>query len=68
VWVGAGTKTEAIELALDLVISEHRRNQLAAEANKRYMTSGIDQGRVRHFGGVDHRGPDSLKGNNILDQ
>lgn len=36
----AGTETEAIERALDLVISEHRRNRLAAEANKRFATSG----------------------------
>ena len=37
----AGTETEAIERALDLVISEHKRNQLATEANERFMTSGI---------------------------
>jgi hypothetical protein len=38
----AGTETEAIERALDLVISEHERNRLAAEANERFLTSGID--------------------------
>lgn len=38
----AGTETEAIERALDLVISEHERNRLAAEANERFVTSGID--------------------------
>ena len=37
----AGTETEAIERALDLVISEHERNQLAAEANERFVKSGI---------------------------
>lgn len=35
------TETEAIERALDLVISEHRRNRLAAEANERFVKSGI---------------------------
>ena len=38
----AGTETEAIERALDLVISEHERNRLAAEAHERFITSGID--------------------------
>jgi hypothetical protein len=38
----AGTETEAIERALDLVISEHQRNRLAAEANERFVTSGIE--------------------------
>ena len=37
----AGTETEAIERALDLVISEHDRNRLAAEANQRFVKSGI---------------------------
>lgn len=37
----AGTETEAIERALDLVISEHHRNRLAAEANERFVRSGI---------------------------
>jgi hypothetical protein len=37
----ADTETEAIERALDLVISEHDRNQLAAEANLRFVKSGI---------------------------
>jgi hypothetical protein len=37
----ADTETEAIERALDLVISEHDRNQLAAEANQRFVKSGI---------------------------
>jgi len=37
----AGTETEAIERALDLVISEHERNGLAAEANERFVKSGI---------------------------
>jgi hypothetical protein len=38
----AGTETEAIERALDLVISEHDRIRLAVEANERFVTSGID--------------------------
>jgi hypothetical protein len=37
----AGTETEAIERALDLVISEHERNRLAAEANERFEKSGL---------------------------
>lgn len=36
------TETEAIERALDLVISEHERNRLTTEANDRFVTSGID--------------------------
>ena len=38
----AATETEAIERALDLVISEHQRNRQAAAANERFVTSGID--------------------------
>ncbi len=37
----AGTETEAIDRALDLVISEHQRNRLALQANGRFVTSGI---------------------------
>jgi len=37
----AGTETEAIERALDLVISEHQRNRLVAGANERFAKSGI---------------------------
>jgi len=37
----AGTETEAIERALDWVIAEHERNCLAAEANDRFVKSGI---------------------------
>jgi len=36
------TETETIERALDLVLSEHRRNQLAWEANERFLDSGIE--------------------------
>lgn len=36
------TETEAIERALDLVISEHERNRMTAEANDRFVSSGID--------------------------
>jgi hypothetical protein len=38
----AKTETETIELALDLVISEHRRNRLAWEANQRFVRSGVE--------------------------
>ena len=38
----AATETEAIERALDLVISEHERIRLPVEANERLVTSGID--------------------------
>lgn len=37
----AGTETETIERALDLVISEYERNRLAVEANERFVKSGI---------------------------
>jgi hypothetical protein len=37
----AGTETEAIERALDFVISEHDRNELASEATERFVKSGI---------------------------
>jgi hypothetical protein len=37
----AGTETEAIERALDFVISEHEKNQLAVEATDRFVKSGI---------------------------
>jgi hypothetical protein len=35
------TETETIECALDLAISEHLRNRLSAQANERFVTSGI---------------------------
>jgi hypothetical protein len=38
----AGTETEAIERALDIVIAEHERNRLTVEANDRFVKSGID--------------------------
>jgi hypothetical protein len=38
----ARTETEAIERALDLVISENLRNRLVLEANERFVKSGID--------------------------
>ena len=37
----AKTETETIERALDAVIAEHKRNQLAIEANERFVKSGI---------------------------
>lgn len=36
------TETETIERALDAVIAEHRRSQLAIEANERFVKSGIE--------------------------
>jgi len=37
----ADTETEAVDRALDLVISEHERNRLTLEANDRFVKSGI---------------------------
>ncbi|HEX4542912.1 MAG TPA: hypothetical protein VH114_07075 [Candidatus Acidoferrum sp.] len=37
----AKTETETIERALDAVIAEHKRDQLAVEANERFIQSGI---------------------------
>ena len=38
----AGTQTETLERALDVVIAEHQRNRLAREANERFLKSGIE--------------------------
>jgi hypothetical protein len=38
----ARTETETIDRALDLVISEHRRNRLTIAATARLAASGID--------------------------
>lgn len=35
------TETETVERALDLAISEIERNRLVAEANRRFLKSGI---------------------------
>jgi len=40
--LNAKTETETIERALDVVITEHVRNQLAVEANDRFVKSGAD--------------------------
>ncbi|MGD0481886.1 MAG: hypothetical protein ABSA42_17070 [Terracidiphilus sp.] len=37
----APTETEAIQRALELVLSEHQRNRLAVEANERFIRSGV---------------------------
>ena len=37
----ADTETEAIERALDFVLSEHERNRLATRAHDRFLKSGI---------------------------
>ena len=39
--LNARTETEAVERALDLAISEHERNRLTAEANRKFLQSGI---------------------------
>jgi hypothetical protein len=38
----AKTETETIERALDFTITEHERNQLAHEANERFLKSGVE--------------------------
>jgi hypothetical protein len=38
----ARTETEAIERALDFAINEHEKNRLVAEANERFVRSGIE--------------------------
>lgn len=48
----AKTETEAIERALDLVISEHERNELIAKAHERFLRSGIQIKDV--FGALEH--------------
>jgi hypothetical protein len=37
----APTETETVERAIDLAILEHERNRMAAEANRRFLKSGI---------------------------
>ena len=37
----AATETETVERALDLVITEHRRNRLASQGHERFLKSGI---------------------------
>ena len=37
----AATETETVERALDLAILEHERNRITAEANRRFLRSGI---------------------------
>ena len=37
----AATETETVERALDLAISEHERSKLAAEANQKFIRSGV---------------------------
>ena len=38
----AKTETETIERALDFAIDEHEKNQLVAEANERFVRSGVE--------------------------
>jgi hypothetical protein len=56
--LGTASETETIERALDLVISEHERNRLVAEANRRFVTSGIVIKDV--YGAWRSRAPDTL--------
>jgi hypothetical protein len=37
----ARTETEAVERALDMAIAEHERNRRTAEANQKFLRSGI---------------------------
>lgn len=39
--LAARTETETVERALDLAISEFERDRLAAEANQRFLKSGV---------------------------
>ena len=39
--LGARTETETIDLALDFVISEHRKNRVVLEATERFLRSGV---------------------------
>ena len=39
--LGARTETETVERALELVISEHERSSVAAEANEKFLCSGV---------------------------
>jgi hypothetical protein len=34
-------EAQTIERALDAILAEHKRNQLVAEANERFVSSGI---------------------------
>jgi hypothetical protein len=38
----AKTETEAIERALDFAVGEYEKNQLVAEANERFIRSGVE--------------------------
>jgi len=38
----AGTQTETLNRALDVVITEHQRNRLTRQANERFIKSGIE--------------------------
>ena len=40
--LGASTETEAIERALDLVLSEHQANRLSQAAHARFLKSGVE--------------------------
>lgn len=38
----AQTETEAIERALEFAIDEHEKNRLVAEANEKFVRSGVE--------------------------
>jgi hypothetical protein len=45
--LGAATETETIDRALDLVISEYKRERLGAEAHDRFLKAEHDSSLVR---------------------
>jgi Arc/MetJ family transcription regulator len=47
--LGADTETEAVDRALDLVISEHEANRLTLAANIRFVKSGTQ---IKHVYGA----------------
>lgn len=49
--LNAATETEAVERALDLVLSEQERNRIAEQAHRDFFNSGIEIRDV--FGALD---------------
>lgn len=39
--LAARTETETIQRALEMAVTEHERNGMAAEANRRFLRSGV---------------------------
>ena len=40
--LNAATETEAVERALDMVLSEHERNRIVEKAHREFFNSGIE--------------------------